>query len=228
VLVTLVGPDVGGSETVGIYRIDGPNRATVAADIGQWVLDHPPNTAFEVPTGVQYAMQPWRGGFLVTDGHHNRVLRVTLDGAISVIEDFGGRDIVPTGLETRGNMIFVTQAGPVPHLPENGKVVTFGPSGGPETVVAAGGRLLVDVERGLGNTMFALAQGFFVPGHEAGSPAEPNTGKLLRLDGHGGFTTVAEELNQPTSMEIIGNTAYVVTLGGEIWEVQGIASPPFG
>jgi sugar lactone lactonase YvrE len=34
VLVTLVGPDVGGRDVVGIYRVDGPDRFTVVADIG--------------------------------------------------------------------------------------------------------------------------------------------------------------------------------------------------
>ncbi|HEX6216918.1 MAG TPA: hypothetical protein VFZ38_18910, partial [Vicinamibacterales bacterium] len=34
VLVTLVGPDVGGSDVVGIYRVDGPDSFTVIADIG--------------------------------------------------------------------------------------------------------------------------------------------------------------------------------------------------
>ena len=35
-------------------------------------------------------------------------------------------------------------------------------------------------------------------------------------------------LDRPTSMEIIGNTAYVVTLGGEVWTIENITSPPFG
>ena len=74
VLVTLVGPDVGGSDVVGIYRIDGPDSFTVVADIGAFALANPPATDFFVPTGVQYALEPYRGGFLVTDGHHNRVL----------------------------------------------------------------------------------------------------------------------------------------------------------
>ncbi len=34
--------------------------------------------------------------------------------------------------------------------------------------------------------------------------------------------------NQPTSLEIKGNTAYVVTLGGEIWQINHIACPPYG
>ena len=61
VLVTLVGPDVGGSDVVGIYRVDGPNTFTVIADIGQFAIDNPPNTLFFVPTGVRYALGhlPW-------------------------------------------------------------------------------------------------------------------------------------------------------------------------
>ena len=37
-LVTLVGPDVGGSDVVGIYRVDGPDSFTVIADIGAFSL----------------------------------------------------------------------------------------------------------------------------------------------------------------------------------------------
>src|SRR5256885_5357077 len=36
VLVSLVGADLGGSSVDGIYRIDGPNRFTVIADIGNF------------------------------------------------------------------------------------------------------------------------------------------------------------------------------------------------
>ncbi|MGZ8567295.1 MAG: ScyD/ScyE family protein [Actinomycetota bacterium] len=218
VLVTMVGTDLGGSDVVGIYRVDGPNHFTVIADIGSWSLAHPPSTPFFVPTGVQYAMEKYRNGFLVTDGHHNRVLRVTLDGEITQVIAFG--NIVPTGLELRGKRVYLTQAGPVPHLPENGRVVSFYPGSSTVTEVASGGRLLVDVEVGTGRDLFALAQGEFTPGNPEGSPANPNTGKLLKVDGHGGFTVVVEGLNQPTSLEFIGKSAYVVTLDGEIWKID--------
>jgi hypothetical protein len=29
-------------------------------------------------------------------------------------------------------------------------------------------------------------------------------------------------------MEIIGTTAYVVSLAGQIWKIDGIAEPPYG
>ena len=51
----------------------------------------------------------------------------------------------------------------------------------------------------------------------------PNTGQLLRVNGDGTFTVIADGLNQPSSMEIIKNTAYVVTLSNEIWKIEGIS-----
>jgi hypothetical protein len=225
VLVTLVGSDVGGSDVVGIYRVDGPDSFTVIADIGAFSIANPPDTDFFVPTGVQYAIENYKGHFLVTDGHHNRVLEVGLDGEISEFKVFG--NIVPTGLARHGNTIYMAEAGPVPHLPANGKVVSFGPNSA-VTEVASGARLLVDVEFGRGKTLYALSQGFFTPGNPEGSPADPDTGALLRVNGDGTFTTIVAELDRPTSLEFIGNTAYVVTFGGEIWQIADVGSPPFG
>jgi hypothetical protein len=226
-LVTVVDSQFGGTNVDGIYRIDGPHTCTVVADIGAFAMTHP-TCCFDVfvLAGVQYAMQPYRHGFLVTDGHHNRVYRVGLDGSVSEFRSFG--DIVPTGLALHGNDVYMAEAGPVPHLPENGKIVSFDEKASTVTDVASGGRLLVDVEFGRGRTLFALAQGHFTPGNQPGSPADPNTGELLRVVGAGGFTSVAQGLNQPTSLEVIGNTAYVFTLGGQIWKVENIASPPYG
>jgi hypothetical protein len=216
VLVTLVGPDVTGSDVVGIYRVDDATHFTVIADIGAFALAHPPATDFFIPTGLQYAIEKFGGGFLVTDGHHNRVYKVTLDGTVRELIAFG--NIVPTGLEIRDGTVFMAEAGPVPHLPRDGKIVKFRPGSSTVTEVATGGRLLVDVEFGA-ERRWALSQGHFTPGHEPGSPADPNTGRLLKVTGDG-FTAVAWHLNQPTSLEIIGRNAYVVTLGGEIWRIR--------
>ena len=54
--------------------------------------------------------ETYRGGFLVTDGHHNRVLRVSRDGTITELIAFG--DLVPTGLDVSGNRIYLAEAGP--------------------------------------------------------------------------------------------------------------------
>ncbi len=225
VLVTLVGPDVGGHDVVGIYRVDGPNRFTVIADIGTFAEQNPPNTDFFVPTGVQYAMENYRDGFLVTDGHHNRVLWVSRKGAISVARAFD--DIVPTGLAVSGNTVYMAEAGPVPHLPADGKVVAFDTKSPTVTTLGSGAPLVVDVEFGRGRQLFALSQGDF-SGGEAGAPALPNTGALVRVNSDGSYTTVVDGLDQPTSVEFIGDTAYIVTLTGEIWKVDNAGSPPYG
>ena len=223
-LVTLVGPDVGGSDVVGIYRIDGPNSSTVVADIGAFNLAHPPATPFDIPTGVQYAIDVFRGDFLVTDGHLNRVLRVTRDGVVSEFIAFG--NIVPTGLEVMGNTIYMAESGPVPHLPEDGKVVAFGAKSAAEEV-ASGAPLLVDVERGRGRTLYALSQGQW-NGAFPGSPAIPDDGALVRVEGDGSLTVLVDELNLPSSLEFIGNSAYVVSLAGDIWRIDHVSNPPFG
>jgi hypothetical protein len=115
----------------------------------------------------------------------------------------------------------MAEAGPVPHLPEDGKVVAFRPNSPAVREVASGSPLLVDVEFGRGHRLYALSQGVGSGGPE-GSPALPNTGALVKASRDGTFIVVIDGLNQPTSLEFIGKTGYVVTLGGEIWKIKGV------
>jgi len=221
VLVTLVNDPLFPSSNVdGIYRIDGPDGFSVVADIGAFNLANPPTIQFPyfIATGLQYALQTYRGGFLVADSHLNRVLRVTLDGEISVLMDFD--NIVPTGLEVRGNTVYMAEAGPDPHLPQNGKVVSFGPRSPTATEVASDVPFLLDVEFG-GGRLYALSHGTVDPNIDP-SNAVPNTGALVKVNGNGTFTAIMDGLDRPTSLEFIGNTAYFVTLTGEIWKIDGV------
>jgi sugar lactone lactonase YvrE len=229
VLVTLVGPELGQPGVIdGIYRIERNGAPTAIADIGQWSVDNPPETAFFVPSGVQYALEKFRGGFLVTDGHHNRVLRVTRRGDISELIAFG--NIVPTGLEVHGSTIYMGQAGPIPHLPQNGKVVRFTPRSA-ATDVAAGASLIVDVEFGPSHRLYALSQGIWdlppIPENE-GAPASANTGRLVRVTKGGTFASVVEGLDRPTSLEFIGKTAFVITLTGKVIRIDDVGRSHFG
>ena len=217
-LVTLVGEDLpGGHETVGIYQVDGPNHQVIA-DIGAFSIAHPPAGHIDVLSGLQYALDVYRGGFVVTDGHHNRVLRVRRDGTVRELIAFD--NLVPTGLAVFGNVVLIAQAGPTPHLPETGKIVAFSPKWPSAVEIAAGAPLLVDVEFMRGRTLYALSQGSFPEGGNAAEPALPHTGSLVRVRGDGKFEVIVDALNQPTSLEFIGDTAYVVTLAGEIWKID--------
>ena len=134
-----------------------------------------------IPSGVHYAMDPFGDGLLVSDGHHNRLLYVTLDGKIS--ERMAFDNIVPTGLAVADEMVYVAEAGPSPHLPEDGKVVAFEADAPTATEIASGAQLLVDVEIGSDGTIYALSQGNFPEGaagcagaieEPAEEPAQPN------------------------------------------------------
>lgn len=227
VLVTVVGDDVPGSaanDVDGIYRVDGVNRSTVVADIGEWSLQNPPPADFDIflTRGVQYAMQPTRGGFLVTDGHHNRVVKASLSGDVTLVEQFG--NIVPTGLATRGATVFIAEAGPVPHVPATGIVSRFGLRSPDPRPVASGYSLLVDVEFGACG-LYALSQGDSPGDVDAGSPALPDSGELLAVNHDGTMTVVAARLDLPTSVDFVRNTAYVTTLNGEVWKISNASSP---
>jgi hypothetical protein len=221
-LVTVVDdPVLGeGSSPAGIYRMDGPSSFTLVADISAFSADNvPTNTDIALTTGVQYAMDIFDGDILVTDGHHNRVLQVALDGEVSEMIAFD--NTVPTGLAVNGDKVLMAEAGPIPHIAEHGKIVEFGTNSSTATEVAAGAPLLVDVEYGGGSSLYALSQGSW-SGSEAGAPADPDSGSLEMVNSDGSFTTIMDGLNLPSSLEVIDDTAYVVTLAGEILKIENI------
>jgi len=230
VLVTMVGGDIlggphVGDATVGLYRVNRDGTSTVVADIGAWSVAHAPKTGYFLTTGVQYSIEVFRNNFVVTDGHHNRVLQVTADGAIREFLTFA--NVVPTGLETDGRRMFVSEAGPIPHSPQDGRVLSFDPFASAATEVARGARLLVDVELGPRHELYAVSQGQW-DGVMEGSPALPNTGRLVRQSAGGMLTPVVDAngselvLDRPTSIEFVGRTGYVVSLTGDVYKVSNL------
>src|SRR4051794_11795494 len=103
----------------GLYRIERAGANTLGAGPGKGSAENPPKPAIFIDTGVQFALEPYRGGFLVTDGHHNRVLWVSRHGSIHELVTFG--NVVPTGLETAFGRVFVTQLGRSPMSPRTAR-----------------------------------------------------------------------------------------------------------
>ena len=219
-LISVVGPDVGGSDIGGVYRIDDVDDTTLIADTATWSIDNPPDADFFVPSGVQYAFAPYGDGFLVTDGHHNRLLSAGLDGDVSEVAQFG--NIVPTGLQVDGPRVYMAEAGPIPHDPATGRVVVLNPRHPSERAVAAGFSLITDVEAAACG-IYAVSQGDSPGDVEPGTPGLPNSGELLRLNGDGSFTVVVDDLDRPTSLSFVGDTAFIVTLGGQVLVVDDVA-----
>jgi hypothetical protein len=86
--------------------------------------------------------------------------------------------------------------------------------------------MVVDVELDARGRLYILSQGVWdLPNlpENAGLPASPETGTLLRLDRLGRFTPIAQGLDRPTSVELIGDSALVVTLTGTVIRIDRIA-----
>lgn len=214
-LVSLVGTDVGGTAIDGIYKLRHDGTWKVIADLGAFSAANPPSTVWNFPNGLQYAFEAYRGGFIVSDGNHNRLLQVDRHRDISVLSAF--ENIVPTGLALGRGEIYVSEAGPAPHDPSTGLVVSVGLRHWNDVeTVASGVGFLVDVElsdRGL----YALSIGLPSMTDEA----VPNTGSIVKATRDGGFRTIADGLNLPTSIHFVDDgVVLVVTLTGEVWRVE--------
>jgi hypothetical protein len=82
------------------------------------------------------------------------------------------------------------------------------------------------VERGPRLALYALLQGEWNNGDDpttAGMPASPDTGVLARIEWNGRLTPVVTGLNQPTSVEFIGDTAFVIGLDGVVTRIDHVS-----
>ena len=221
VLVSVVGADVGGDQASGLYRVDGPDSFLLHADLGAFSVLNPPGFPVDLPQGLQFALEPYRGGFLVTDGHHNRVIRIARDSGMTTLLQLG--NVVPTGLAAAGRTVYYAEAGPVPHLPATGRVMAFEPRDPVAREVASGYSLLVDVEFGRCGVLYALSQGDSPGDVPAGSPALPDSGELLRVNSDGTLSVVVDGLNLPTSLDFSRDTAFVTTATGEVYRISDVS-----
>jgi DNA-binding beta-propeller fold protein YncE len=131
-------------------------------------------------------------------------------------------DVTPAGLTVSGDDIYVAEAGADPHLPRDGKIVDFDSDTGKLTTVASGSPFLLDVKFGRHRELYAVSNGVWTC-CTGGDPALPNTGALVRVNDDGGFDVIADHLNRPTSLQLIGNTAYFVSLAGEVWKIDDVS-----
>jgi hypothetical protein len=231
VLVSVAGVDVGGPDVVmGIYRLKRDGTFSVFADTGSWSAAHPPKDPdWFVPQGVQYSMEVWRQGFLIADAHHGRVLRVGRTGRIRELVAFGSTDRVPLGLEVAHGKVFLSTAGPIPHVPATSKLNRISPNGSVRVVGRwgsgyAGNRgLAIDVEHDRGR-LYGLLQGHWnldpTPENE-GFPAARKTGEIVVVQPDGTFLTVVKGLDRPTSLELVDGVGYAVTITGKILRIAG-------
>jgi hypothetical protein len=204
----------------GIYRVNGDDIELVA-DISNFNDNNPVDFPDAGPGGNPFALDVRGNEFFVTDGNYNRILRVTATGSISILHAFD--NVVPTGLETGGSgPILMTQFGPFPHTAANSFVVSVAVPTGTTAQVATGFAQMIDVENGPGGT-YVLQFG----STDTSPEGDPFSGKILSLDGST-LSPLVTGFMLPTSLDFSGDTAYVTTLLGEVWQIENFSAvqPP--
>lgn len=208
----------------GVYEVQPNGSSKLVADISKFNDDHPVTFPDAGPGGNPFGIIARDGGFYVTDGNYNRVLRVTLDGAISILTSF--ENVVTTGLATKsGGPLIVTEFGPFPFDPKAGKVIQVGIPTGTQTELANGYSHIIAAGYGPDGKLYALSMGDQAD-PSSGDEAVPFTGKILRVNADGTMTPIVDGLMFPTSLDISGSTAYATSLIGQVYQIPDFTSLP--
>ncbi len=208
----------------GVYRIQQDGSSKLVANISEFNDDNP--VAFEDagPGGNPFAIAERDGDLYVTDGNYNRVLHITTGGDISILSSF--ENVVTTGITARDTgPLIVTEFGGYPFDPESGKVVQVGAGTGTQTVLAGGYSHIISAAYGPGGKLYALSMGDQVTDENHGDDeAVPFTGKVLLVNADGTLTPIVDGLMLATSLDFSGDTAYVTSIIGQVYQINGFSS----
>lgn len=205
----------------GVYKVTGgdDDEHELVADISEFNDDNPVDFEDAAPGGNPFAIEVRGSGFIVSDGNYNRLLQVATTGSISLLAEFD--NVVPTGLETGGSTVLNTWFSAFPHNPEDSKVVSVSVPGGAVTEVASGVAQMIDVTAGPDGNIYVLQ--FGDQQNDENAPPSP-TGRIYRWEDDGSLTALVEGFTLATSLNFSGDTAYVTTLFGEVWQIENFSS----
>jgi hypothetical protein len=233
-LLTHGGEEWGFPDTpTGIYQVEDDGDLTLVADIGEFNRDNPVDaitsgTQVDIePGGNPYAMIVRGSSFYVSDGNHNRLMRVSTNGDITEITEFPDHP-VSTGIATTADgPFYVGYLGKGPFFPADGKVVSVDSASGAITELASGASMITDVQEGPGGALFALQ---FNDTVEAGDALfAPGTGKVLTVNPDGTMSPLIVGLSFTTAMEYDADadTMYIANAGimpaGQIIKVENFS-----
>ena len=198
-------------QPTGVYRIESDGDATLLADIYEFNVENP---VPRITSGEQddvalggnpYSLSVRDGVFYVVDSNYNQILRATTAGAVTRFVDFNA-NVVPTGITFRasGGPFYVSQLGPGPFLPADGKVVSVAAPSGTVAEVASGVSMLTAVDAGPGDQLYALS---------FATDFAPGSGQVVRVNANGTLSPVVTGLTFASSMEFDGDTLYVLNDG---------------
>ena len=145
-----------------------------------------------------YAMVAATNGsaFYVSDGASGRVMRVTLDGSMSLFAEVPKMSPLTGLVFGPDGKLYFADFTTQPHTPGGGKIWVADLSG-KLAVAVTGLTMPIDVGFDATGMMYVLE---FSDGRQPKQPYAPGVGRLLRIEPDGRRTVVLEGLNYPTAM----------------------------
>jgi sugar lactone lactonase YvrE len=159
-----------------------------------------------------YAMVAAAGGsaFYVSDGASGRILRVTLDGNISVFAELPNAPPLAGMAFGPDGRLYVTMFSLWPHTPGTGAIWAADPAG-KLTAVVEDLTMPIDVAFDGVGTLYVLE---FSNGEQPEQPYAPRSGRLLQLAEDGARSIVLDRLNYPTAMVFSSTEDLYIAVGG--------------
>ena len=183
-----------------VRRIDRNGQSTQVANLSAFIMANPtahePAEDFE-PDGTWYSMARVGSTLYVTEPNHSEIDAVTADGRVRRLVDMSAEPWVgPTSLVYHRGSLYVGNLAPFPAVPGSAKVfkVTLD---GQVSVFATGLTTVVGVAFDRRGRLYALESFTSFP-----FPAPPaaGSGKVVRLNGLGGWDDLVTGLTFPTAM----------------------------
>jgi hypothetical protein len=194
-----------------VFRVNKDGSTTSVANLSAFIQANPTahsNVGDFEPDGTWYGMVAAKGALYAVEPNHGEVDRVTIGGHISRLIDVSAAafplglgapqgHIVPTAITFHDHNFYLTNLDVFdPGFQNQSRVFRITPDGQLETV-AGGLNASVGIAFDGQGRLYALEAftGFFAP-----APFTANSGTVVRLNGSGGWDTIASGLNFPTAM----------------------------
>jgi hypothetical protein len=224
----------------GIVKVDrNTGKWTYITNLSTFYMEHPaayPDAGDFEPDGVPYSLIANDGQLIAVEPNHGTITSTCLDGSTSEIIDvsFSDGHIVPTGIASKNNNLYIGNLGQFPITSSWEKVITLSqdlgftdttpgfttePSDVKKFRIAnsrAGFTTIVSLKFGPDDLLYALELSD-TPG---GFP-NPGDGKVLRLNADGTIETVVTGLQLPGGMTFGPDKALYISNAGDLGPGKG-------
>ena len=206
----------------GVSRVSPDGKLQRVADLGAYNRAHPVgrDNGDAVPLGNPFGMVGLGENLYVTDGNYNRVFKVTPEGTISTLVDFGG-DPTTVGLAAGPDAsLYIAQFGAAPYAPGSGRVDRVTLDGTLTSGVVKNLTTPIDVAFASDGSMYVLQ--YAAQFNPVRLRYVPSGGEVRRVNPDGTTSPVVTGLMFPTAMTFGPDGAlYVSNYGNESNDGQG-------